>query len=188
MEPFDIRSTPARIAPGQLTVMALLFLMTLAVVLQAVWVLVMTVGADERSATLLLLLGAVTLLAGVCIWLSVPQVLVLRRYLGEDRGKQVLTFRLDREGWHWMQVGTDVLMPWDGLRISVVERTPELVTIRFEHADPVLVGTDPVSRLAHRTLRRQQHTDVPFTHTDPTEDELAAAIEAQSGGRVVLER
>lgn len=188
MEPFDIRSTPARMAPGQLALTALLFLATLVLVLQATWAVVATVGADEPSTTQLLLLGGVIVLAVFCVWLSIPQVMVLRRYFGEDRGKEVLTFRLDQDGWHWMQVGTDVLMPWDGLRISVRERTTEFVTIRFEHADPVLVATDPVSRTAHRNLRHQKHTDVPFTHTDPTEDELAAAIQAQSGGRVVLER
>lgn len=52
----------------------------------------------------------------------------------------------------------------------------------------MLVGTDVLSKVAHRNLKHSEHTDVPFTHVNPTEDELADAIEAQSGGRVVLER
>lgn len=111
MEPFDILSTPARIGAGRLTGIAFLFLVTAAALVQLVWSTVALVTADERTTGRVLLLIPLLALAGVCLWLAHPQVLMLRRYFGEDRGKQVLTFRLDREGWHWMQVGTDVLMP-----------------------------------------------------------------------------
>ena len=188
MEPFDILSTPARIGRGHLAQIALLLLVTVAIVVQAVVGVVVAAIAEQRSTSLLLLVGAIVLLAAFCVWLSIPQVLVLRRYYGEDRGRQVLSFRLDQDGWRWMQVGADVLMPWDGLRLSVVERSPEFVTVRIDHPEPVLVGTDAISRTVHRNLKRRGPTDVPFTHADPTEDELAAAIQAQSGGRVQLER
>ena len=190
MEPFEIRSIPAKLGSGAFVVLGLFVLLTL-VVAWEVGTFVLAVVTDDQGARTPL--GGVIALFGLgliwfCVRLLVPQAMVMRRYFFHDRGKQVLTFQLDQEGWRWLQVGTHVLLPWEGMRIAVAARTEDRMVISIEQPKPVRVADDPLSRQLHRSLKRRPVTLVPFTLISPTEDELAAAIAEQSGGRVELDR
>lgn len=188
MEPFDIRSTPARISPGSLAATGAVTLLLLILAVQDVRLAVAIVTGDGDRGRALVVLGVGLVFLAVIGRLMWPNWLVINRYLRQDRGKQVLTFRLEESGWRWLQVGTDVLVPWESLSVRVKERTADRVVVRMEHPAPVLCSRDAVSRRLHRNLRKLKASDIPFTLSDPTEDELADAIAAQSAGRVTLAR
>ena len=136
MEPFEIRSTPARIGPGSLVAMAVVILVAAYLLVESCLQLyALTLGDREVTVTRVAVLAGVLALTWVVVALALPQALILRRYFAHDRGKQVVTFRLDQDGWHWLQTGTRVVLPWDGrdhylagvYRTALATRADELV-------------------------------------------------------------
>lgn len=188
MEPFDILSTPARIRWWGLAAIGVVtgLLAYLAVAIVQLAVGIVSTDGPRLLPGVVLALGLA--LFALAVRMLRPQWALVHRYFRHDRGKQVVTFRLESAGWRWLQAGTDVLVPWETLAIRVEERRPDRLVIRMEHPAPVLCAHDPLSRLLFRNLTRTKATDIPFTLSSPTEEELAEAITLQSGGRVTLIR
>lgn len=189
MESFQIRTAPLRLPWWEQAV-------GLAVVVVASWVGWRTLEAlvlaarvipsdPSRYAICAALLALLVLVTAVVVHIAGPMAQVLARYHFRDRGRTVVAFSLEREGWRWRLAGTNVLMPWEQLSISIVDRSDECYRIRLRPGRVIRQGRDPLSRRTARELRRRGW-EGPMTLTDPTEDELAAVIRRLSGDRVRL--
>ena len=192
MEPYEIKTVPAHlrvatIAIGLLYVCLLGYLVWAAVTSTA---LVVRNGADRpadpvaRIALLGVQYGLLLLFARVCA----PTLQVVGMYLFRDRGKQVVAYRLDQSGWHHVVAGTDVVLPWTGMAAEITARTDDRYHLRLTSSGPFTAARDPFSRQVRRTLRKDGGVTIPMTRSQPTEDELAAAIARASAGKVVLKR
>lgn len=189
MEAFRILTIPAHLAAWRQVVIVVLTAL-------AVWVtgssLVSLVSAlaleDAWTRAVLAMAAGILMLIGLgFLWWLAADLQALLMYHLRDRGKQVVMFSLDANGWWWQIAGADVLMPWAGLTASVVGRDEEHFTLKLTPATVRRIGRDPQSRRIARILRRRG-CEMPMTHTDPTEAELAEAVERLSGGRVELVR
>jgi hypothetical protein len=191
MEPFEVRTTPARLKPSLLAWSVLLTVGGLWLVFLVARFVVLAArpsGDDadaSRVATGAIVLAVAT---GMYFLIAAPFVQLLLAYLFRDRGKQVVAHRLDEEGWHHILAGSDVVVPWHGMMIAVTERAEERFRIHLVSDGPFPARSDPLSRHVRRKLRKQRGFSLPMTATNPTEDELAAAVQQQSGGRVFLQR
>jgi hypothetical protein len=192
MEPFQIRTTPARLPP--FTIVAGVFLLGLVVCV--VWIGGQTTvlagrrlfgGPWQNRVPALLLLVAYGL-AWIFLRTYGPVIQVVCMYLLRDRGKQVVAFRLDESGWRHVVAGTDVVIPWEGMTVAVAERADDKYHVRVTSDGPFAAAHDPFSRQLRRTLRKEGGLTIPMTEADPAEDELASAIAQQSAGRVALTR
>jgi hypothetical protein len=189
MEPFEVRTIPARLKPSLLAWSVFLTAggLWLVFLVARFVVLASRASGDDasRGPTGAIVLAVAT---GMYFLIAAPFVQLLLGYLFRDRGKQVVAHRLDEEGWHHILAGSDVVVPWHGMTIEVTERAEERFRIRIVSDGPFPARSDPLSRRVRRTLRKQRGFSLPMTLTNPTEDELAAAIQQQSGGRVFLQR
>jgi len=192
VEPYEIRTIPAHvpvltIAIGVAYVCLLGYLVWATI---TTTVLVVRSGADRpsdpavRIALLAVLYGLLWLFVRVCA----PTIQVVGMYLFRDRGKQVVAYRLDDSGWHHVVAGTDVVLPWTGMAAEITARTDDRYHLRLTSPGPFSSARDPFSRQVGRTLRKDGGVTIPMTLSHPTEDELAAEIRRQSGGRVALRR
>lgn len=192
MEPFEIRTVPARL-PVVTVAIGVLYVGLLGYLLWATTTSTVTVVrnvADRpsdpvvRIVLLAVLYGLLWLFVRVCA----PTIQVVGMYLFRDRGKQVVAYRLDGSGWHHVVAGTDVVVPWTGMVADITERTDDRYHLRLTSRGPFVAARDPFSRQVRRTLRKDGGLTIPMTVTNPTEDELAAEIARVSGGEVVLTR
>jgi len=193
MDPFEIRTFPARLSRVTIVVSLLMLVAAMYVLGSVLWT---TVAAarhiPEDPARWVVVCAAFLLLCCALAWVyfrwAGPSIQVLLMYLLRDRGKQVVAYRLDDAGWRWTIAGTDVLIPWAGMEIAVTGRSEDAFSLTVTSAGPFPAAHNPLSRQLRRTLRKQRGFTAPLTLTNPTEDELAAEIQRQSGGRVVLRR
>lgn len=192
MEPFEIRTVPARLS----LVTIVITLVVLGVAVYAFWTVAETTvlaartvpGDPSRFVVCTLLLVVCYAMTWVYLRMFAPLVQVVGMYLLRDRGKQVVAYRLDESGWRHVVAGTDVVIPWIGMTVAVTERTDEHFHIRVTSDGPFAAGRDPFSRQVRRTFRKERGFTIPMTRSNPTEEELASAIAHQSAGRVALAR
>jgi hypothetical protein len=193
MDPFEIRTIPARMRPVTIVVSLLMLVAAMYVLGSVLWT---TVAAarhiPEDPARWVMVCAAFLLLGCALAWVYFrwvgPAVQVILMYVFRDRGKQALAYRLDQTGWRHVIAGADVAIPWAGMDVAVTERSDDRFSVTVTSAGPLTAARDPLSRQLRRTLRKQRGFTAPLTLTNPTEDELAAEIQRQSGGRVALRR
>lgn len=192
MEPFSIRTIPARLPLFPLVVGAAVA--GLAVLLGLLGVRTTTLvvhNPPDDPGALAIRVGLLLFMFGL-LWLFVrmyaPIVQVTCMYLFRDRGKQVVAYRLEKAGWRYVIAGADVVIPWEGMSVAVTGRTDDHFHLRVDSPGPFVAARDPLSQHLRRTFRKEGGTEIQMTRTDPTEDELASAIAQQSAGRVALTR
>lgn len=189
MDVFEVRSTPARIGPlAQVAAMGVLVIAgwmlwdTARLLILASRTLSGDVGQYLLCALLLATIAALTL--GVVV-VALPMAQVMLVYHFRDRGRQVVIFRLDRDGWWYLHAASSVLLPWEQLSARVERRDEVHFTLRLVPGAVRSVGHDPLSWQVALVLRLRGMR-VPMTATDPTEQELADAVRRLSGGRATL--
>jgi len=192
VQPYEIRTVPARL-PAFTIAIGIAYVCVLGYL---IWetgtttVAVVRNVADQpsnpavRVVLLAVLYGLLWLFARVCA----PTIQVVGMYLLRDRGRQVVAYRLDDDGWHHVVAGTDVVLPWSGMAAEITQRTDDRYHLRLRSRGPFASARDPFSRQVRRTLRKEGGVTIPMTVTNPTEDELATEIARASGGSVVLTR
>ena len=192
MEPFEIRTTPARLPAHRLVIAAVVLGFTLFVLWRVLEVTVLAARVLPDDPTRYVVCTGLLLLAYALTWVFLrlvgPTIQVLLMYLFHDRGKRVVAYRLDESGWRHVIAGSDVLVPWEGMAVAVTERTDDLIHVTVTSDGPFRAARNPLSRDLRRHLRKQRGFTVPFTMSEPTEEELARAIAERSAGRVVLAR
>jgi hypothetical protein len=192
MEPFEIRTTPARLSPVLIVATVILLGVTVYLLRLGVQTTLLAARNVPDDPSRLVVCAALILVGYVMTWVYLrmyaPMVQVLCMYVFRDRGKRVVAYRLDGSGWRHVLAGSDVLVPWQGMTAGVTDRTDEKLTVTLRSDGPFVAARDPFSRKVRRDLRKERGLTIRLTTTDPTEAELASAIAAQSAGRVVLVR
>ena len=193
MDPFEIRTIPARMRPVTIVVSLLMLVAAMYVLGSVLWTTAAAAGHIPEDPSRYVAVCATFLLLGcVLAWVYLrwvgPSVQVLFMYAFRDRGRQVVAHRLDETGWRHFIAGADVAIPWAGMDVAITDRTGDRFRVTVTSARSVAAARDPLSRQLRRTLRKQGGFTIALTLTNPTEDELAVEIERQSRGRVVLRR
>ena len=192
MEPFEIRTVPARL-PVLTTVIAGVYACLLCYL---VWETIATTvqvvrrlgDHPSQPAVSVLLLAVLYGLLWLFVRVCAPTIQVVGMYLFRDRGKQVVAYRIDQSGWHHVVAGTDVVIPWSGMAAEITGRTDERYHLVLTSTGPFASARDPFSHQIRRTLRKDGGLTIPMTTSNPTEEELAAVVARASAGHVVLAR
>lgn len=115
---------------------------------------------------------------GALLWLMLPHLQLL--VLGWSSDAVVHSF--DASGMHVETAGAEVHVPWGSLsELRVTSRSGRRFMVRMAAPGPVRASRDPLARMLVRQFRKGR-LNLRLTPVEPTEQELAEAIEHLSRG------